>query len=204
MNDYSQSFYRPNEYFSVARGEKFADGNLILINKGAIKHFAGKAEKVKHGITGPPYFGAPSEEHLENVVLNRVDDYQNNSQVEIPAEEYNQSLVVKDGSKLYLKYTSSVENSTLNLPIVLYTTLFNYDYKGTGKIKINQQAFNNFSASYSVETDYLSSFETNDFEVSFNFLIAEFEKRGTLLIKKQIHSGIIFMPRVFRLNENVT
>ncbi len=203
MNDYSQSFYRPNEYFSVARGEKFADGNLILINKGAIKHFAGKAEKVKHGITGPKYFAQPREEHLDTIILNRVDEYQNNSQVEIPAEEYNQSLVVKDGSKLYLKYSSPLKNSTLNLPIVLYTSLYAYEFPGA-KIKINQQSFNNFSANYSVETDYLSSFETNDFEVSFNFLIAEFEKRGTLLIKKQIHSGIIFMPRVFRLNENVT
>lgn len=201
-----QSSYRLHEYFSVARGESVGDKNLIHINSGAVYHFCGKAERVKHGMQGTFDIDEGNLNLYQDFLLNRSDNYKRSEQIIIPESNYDPNIKVGDGDKLYLKYSApeNTDSSPFRLPIVNDTLLVDPDYRGQGRMEINYIGYKDFTHEYSVETEYLDSFESSDSGLSFNFLIAEFTKAGSLLIKKQIHSGIIFLPRIFRMNENVS
>lgn len=203
-NNYQQTSYREHEYFSVSKGSKNGDKYSLYINAGKIYHFNGKAERVGHGIQGA-LEGVDPAVYYQDLILNRTDGGKGNFEYDVPVQEYDDSLLVGDGDKLYLQYTAPANNtySPLSLPIVTYTLLIDNDYRNLGKMEINYLTYKDFEANYSIETDYLESFESNSTNATFNFLIAEFSESNGKLVKKQIHSGLIFMPRIFRMNKNV-
>lgn len=204
MNDYSQNSYRPYEYFSVSRGPTFSNGkHKILINEGAIRHFAGKAQKVNHGLAGLITPGGSDTTGYETLFLNRIDLGAKNETIIVPKQDYSESLLVGDGDKLYLTCSSNITIDSLRLPIVDESPALNEDYRNTGNMEIRVENFSDFVADYTVEQNYLESFESNETSATFNFLIAEFYKSGDKLIKKQRHSGIIFLQRVFRMKEPI-
>jgi hypothetical protein len=203
-----ESSYRRYEYFSVAagrlhKGEKKFD---IFINSGAIRHFSGRAEHVAHGLDGLITPGGEDTSRYSSLVLNRSDSGIKNELVEIPESNYDEDLLVGNGDKLYLKYEGVVEplgDPFLKLPIVNDGPVLEEDYRNIGSMKIKNLIFNDFSPKYSIEPEYIDSFETSEFGTSFNFLIAEFSVNDDTLIKNQKHSGIIFMPRIFRLQRSL-
>lgn len=196
------TLYKPHEYFSVARGEKYSDKFLIYINKGGIFRFSGNANNLKRGYSYPPQ----EEYSFLDQNFSREESVQNGI-VEVNESSYDTNLAVGEGDKLYLKCEFSLnrDNSPLILQVTDYTLLIQY----TGESTLNGEGmsasilydeYDSMDTSYFVSSEYKESFESNDSNLFMNFLIAEFNVRDKLLIKNQIHSGILFIPRLQRLS----
>ena len=202
MNTYSQNSYRLHEYFSVSRGPLFSNGkHKILVNEGAIRHFTGRAQKVLHGVNGLIDVENGDLRNYNEILFDRVDLGIKNETIIVPKQDYSPTLLVGDGDKLYLRCSSSLVAENMRLPIVNEDPNLEAEYKGIGRMVMRSEIFNEFTVDYSVEAEYIDSFESDNISTTFNFLIAEFYKTGNKLIKKQRHSGIIFLPRIFRLKK---
>lgn len=206
------SSYKRHEYFSVSSGRVTNRRMPIHINKGAIYHWTGKATRnlpsIVNGFSHMDDSGNPV--YFSSLAVSREDSDGGNRLIEIPESSYDESLTVGDGDKLYLKYSCSPESNSEFLYLPLVGATLNLAYRDPNqRMEVKYLTYKTFSPEYSIESEYLESFETSDRRnISFNFLIAEFREVGNSIIKEQIHSGIIFMPRIFRmtseeLNENL-
>lgn len=190
--------YRPWEYFSVAMGEEYLGKRLIKINQGGIFRFCGRLINLCYGYSGPVDLAGNEYYQNKNVIVTDIDD--SNGITTVDAEDYNTLLAVEGGDKLYFSVTfvSSTENSPLQIQgVSISRDIVLGRYNNYSLTPITEYV--NPSFGYSVEKDYMETIETSETSVTYNFLIATFEESGDRLIKEQIHSGILFIPRISRL-----